>query len=324
MDPGIKSYIYAGSAVFIWSTVATAFKLSLEHYAPLHLLLVADITSVVLLGGICLFTKRFQSLFAEMGIGEKGSSREKPQNAEWRNTNERKKRAKIYKSPLVQTTFLGLLNPFLYYCILFAAYNRLPAQVAQPLNYTWAVALAILSVPLLGQKLGKTELFSILVSYTGVVVITTKGEFVSFADLDPAGVCLALGSTLFWSLYWIGNARSRIDPVLSLFSQFVFAFPFILIASLIISGPLPGSLPGFLGGLYVGIFEMGITFVLWQNAMRLAPSAAKVSALIFFSPFLSLVFIRFFLGETILPSTIWGLVLIVTGSAMQHLHTKTA
>ena len=41
---------------------------------------------------------------------------------------------------------LGLVNPFLYYLVLFKAYDLLPAQEAQAINYTWALMLAFLSV----------------------------------------------------------------------------------------------------------------------------------------------------------------------------------
>ena len=62
---------------------------------------------------------------------------------------------------------------------------------------------------------------------------------------------------------------------------------------------------------YVGLFEMGVTFVLWLNALRLAPSTTRVSTLIFISPFASLVLIHFVLREPIHPATVVGLVLIV-------------
>ena len=32
-----KAYIFAGIAIFFWSTVATAFKISLEHLEPIQL-----------------------------------------------------------------------------------------------------------------------------------------------------------------------------------------------------------------------------------------------------------------------------------------------
>ena len=54
------------------------------------------------------------------------------------------------------------------------------------------------------------------------------------------------------------------------------------------------------------------------TSMRLAPSAARISTLIFLSPFLSLVFIHFLLGERIPASTFGGLLLIVGGLALQQ------
>ena len=79
--------------------------------------------------------------------------------------------------------------------------------------------------------------------------------------------------------------------------------------------PLGGSLTA---AVYVGVFEMGIAFVLWSQAMKKAENTAKVSNLIFISPFLSLVFIYFILGEIILPSTYVGLTLIMAGLWLQQ------
>jgi drug/metabolite transporter (DMT)-like permease len=68
----------------------------------------------------------------------------------------------------------------------------------------------------------------------------------------------------------------------------------------------------------VGVFEMGLVFALWLSALRLTSSASRIGNLVFLSPFLSLFFIRAFVGETILPSTWIGLGLIVTGLAVQQ------
>ena len=75
---------------------------------------------------------------------------------------------------------------------------------------------------------------------------------------------------------------------------------------------------GFTGGIYIGLFEMGITFVLWLNALKYSLTTAKVSNLIYISPFISLIIIHFIVGETILLSTIMGLALIVSGILMQQ------
>ena len=96
---------------------------------------------------------------------------------------------------------LGALNPFLYYLVLFEAYALLPAQEAQALNYTWALTMALLAVPLLGHSLRAGELLAALVCYGGVLVIATRGQLLSLPDLllvvaDLGDLPLQLGGDL--------------------------------------------------------------------------------------------------------------------------------
>ena len=63
---------------------------------------------------------------------------------------------------------------------------------------------------------------------------------------------------------------------------------------------------------------MGITFLFWLKAMQSATSTSKIANLIFISPFLSLVFIYFIVGEQIYISTVIGLSTIVLGLVIQQ------
>jgi len=198
--------------------------------------------------------------------------------------------------------------------VLFAAYDRLPAQVAQPLNYTWALTLGLLSIPLLGQRFRPRLLAAGLVAYAGVLVISRQGEG---GSADALGVALALGSTLLWALYWIGNARGALPPVASLLLNFAGGLPAIWLICALTDGLAPADWRGLWGALYVGTIEMGVTFVLWLTALRLAESAARVANLIFIAPFLSLVFIARVAGEPIHAGTLVGLALIVAGLGIQ-------
>ena len=107
---------------------------------------------------------------------------------------------------------LGLLNPLAYYLVLFEAYDRLPAQIAQPLNYTWAIALALLAIPVLRQHLSARGWAGVCVGYAGVVVLLTQGEFDGFGRFDPLGAALALSSSLIWAAYWLLTVRHRHSP----------------------------------------------------------------------------------------------------------------
>ena len=279
---------YGLATVAMWSTVASAFKLSLAHLTPLQLLLYASLASCLTLAAILAATGRLGAL-----------GRFTP--AQWR-----------------RSLYLGALNPFLYYTILFAAYDLLPAQEAQPLNYTWAVTLSLLAVPMLGQKLRRRDLLAILMSYSGVVVISTHGDIFGMRFASPLGVGLALASTIIWALYWIWGAKDDRDPVAGLLANFLCAVPLCGLAMLLGPGLPPADWQGYAGAAYVGVFEMGLAFVTWLTALKCAENAAKVANLIFLSPFLSLLLIHFFVGEAILPSTVVGLGLILAGLGVQR------
>jgi drug/metabolite transporter (DMT)-like permease len=77
-------------------------------------------------------------------------------------------------------------------------------------------------------------------------------------------------------------------------------------------------LAGIAGAAYAGIFEMGLTFYFWLKALKLSATTARVSILIYLMPFISLVLIHLVVGETILFSSVAGLVLIVGGIVLEQ------
>ncbi|MEM7020116.1 MAG: DMT family transporter, partial [Pseudomonadota bacterium] len=152
------AYIYAISAVLLWSTVATAFKVSLRYLDVPQLLFISSLTATLCLFAILCVQGKLRTIFEQSRA--------------------------VYSRALL----LGLLNPFAYYLILFKAYDLLPAQVAQPVNYTWAIMLMLLSVPLLSQRLNGMDILAALISYGGVVVICTVGPGLSGESLSILGI----------------------------------------------------------------------------------------------------------------------------------------
>lgn len=283
-----RAYGFGLLTVFLWSTVATVFKLTLARLDVLQMLFIACTTSVLVLGLILLMQQKFPTF----------SSLSQVQ----------------YRRSLIA----GLLNPLLYYLILFNAYDLLPAQVAQPINYTWAITLTILSIVILKQHITGRDIIAGLVCYSGVVVISLQGSVSAISASQALGVGLALLSTLVWASYWIYNIQDDRDPVVALFFNFLLALPWVTAACLVFSDVHTISLSGLLGGIYIGCFEMGVAFASWSYALKLAANTSKVSNLIFISPFLSLWFVHVFLGEQIYGTTWLGLILILGGLLLQR------
>lgn len=288
MDSQRQAYLYAVAAILLWATVASSIKISLRYLDFLQLLFYASVVSTAVLFLVLL-------LQGKLGLLKEYSRKD-----------------------YLRSARLSLLNPFLYYIVLFKAYSLLPAQEAQPLNYTWPIMLVLLSIPLLKQKVRARNILAIFISFTGVIVISTRGDLLSFRFTNLPGALLALGSSVIWALFWIYNIRDRRDAVAKLFLIFGFGSFLILPCALGFSSlRVPGP-SGLLGAVYVGLFEMGITFVAWLKALELSRTTARVSNLIYAAPFLSLLIIRSAVGERILFSTIVGLALIVTGILIQQ------
>jgi len=283
-----KSYAYAIISILLWSTVASAFKISLRYVNFLQLLFYSSIVSIFIFFLILLSQKKLSLL-------------------------------KTYsKKDYMHSLLLGFLNPFLYYIVLFKAYSLLQAQETQPLNYTWPIMLVLLSALLLKQKITFKNIFAVFIGFIGVIVIITKGDFLSLKFSDPLGVFLAILSSFLWALFWIYNIKDERDVVAKLFLNFSFGFIFVLIAILLFSNIKIPSPQGMFGITYVGLFEMGITFILWLKALELSKTTAKISNLLFLTPFLSLAFIHLVVGEKILFSTLIGLIFIVAGILLQQ------
>ena len=283
------AYFYAICAVLIWSTVASAFKLSLQYLDFLQLLLISAFVSTIILM-VILITQ-----------------------------NKMKKLMKYSLKDYLHSALLGFLNPFLYYILLFKAYSLLPAQEAQPLNYTWPIMLVLLSIPLLKQKVNLKSIIAIIISFFGVLIISTQGDILGFGFTNLYGAFLALSTAVIWAFFWIFNTKDKRDEITKLFLNFAFGLLYIFITTLSYSTIVIPDLNGLLGASYIGFFEMGITFVIWSKALQLSVTTAKVSKFIYLVPFLSLVIVFFVLGEKILISTIVGLAFIVIGIILEQL-----
>ena len=280
-------------AVGLWSTMATAFKWALEFSSPMQLIAMAATVSWLFFAVRLVYLGRLSQL------------------------------KQISSATMTRCLALGFLNPALFYWVLFTAYDLLPAQDAMAINYTWGLTLPFIAACFSRSLPSVVEVSLALLSYVGILIIVTDGNLAGFEFENITGVMLAIGSTVLWGLSWVINTRTvernQVDPELALLINFTMAVP-VLWMILSATGSVPHLNGGtVLGGIYVGLFEMGVAFVLWMKAMQLTDTPIRVSSLIFLAPPLSLVFIATVLGEPVATSTLTGLVFILAGLAGQQI-----
>lgn len=285
-----RAYLLALLAILFWSTMSSAFKISLRFIEFDMLLFWSAIAGTITLSLILIFSKKvsFKKQFTRENI--------------------------------LKSAVMGFFNPFLYYIVLLKAYSLLEAQVAGILNYTWPIVLVLLSVPLLKQKIPFYSFLALFISFFGIIFIGTDGNPLGMEIDEPLGISLALLSAFFWAIYWILNLKDKTRKseekiFLNLLIGLVYVAIYLLVTGVEIKLP---NWQAAIGSIYIGLFELSISFVIWLNALKLSSNTAKVSNLVYLSPFVALFWIRITVGEEIHMSTVVGLVFLIGGILLQQ------
>lgn len=278
-----QAVIYTILAIASWSTVASAFKIGLRYYTYFELILVASIVAMFAFAVVMTLQQKWKLI------------------------------RKIELKGWVSYMYIGLLNPALYYLILFRSYDLLPAQIAQPINYFWPTLLTLLLAIFFRQNIPAFKFIGMLISFAGVILISVGTERVADIELSKTGILLAFASAFLWALFWILNRNNqKTDMVVGLFLSFLFGTLYLSVAAMFIPVNLI-STAGLLAAAYVGLFEMAIPFIFFGLALQKSTNLSFTNQLIYLSPFISLFIIHLVLDETIYFTTYVGLFLIVSG-----------
>ncbi|MDN5296652.1 MAG: hypothetical protein PWQ71_758 [Bacteroidota bacterium] len=283
MKDNNKAILYVSITVLSWATVASAFKLALSSLNYYELLLIASFTALIAFAIILTFRKRW-FLLRSVNRGQ------------WR-----------------MFAIAGMLNPTMYYLVLFKSYELLPAQIAQPINYMWPVVLSVMLAIFARQRIPAFKFAGMAISLAGVAVISVGPGQLTGVGLSVLGLTLGIGSAFVWATYWLINRMNvETDQIMSLFLNFVFGTIYLLMIAPFMKIEI-SSLQGVLAAVYSGLFEMTIPFIFFGIALKKTDNPALINHLCYLSPFLSLFIIHLILGESIYSTTYIGLALIVGG-----------
>ena len=281
-----KSYFYALVSVFFWSTTTTVSKLLLHSISTMQVLAVSSV---------------FATLFLLMVNVFKGNL----------------KQLKSYQPRdylvLVGVGFLGM---FLFRMLLFFGVARMLASQAMIVNYLWPIMAVLASCVILREKLTVRKAIAVVMSFLGVVIVTTGGSAAGLSGSDLTGTVLVAVAAVFYGLFVAINKRLQYDSFVSMMFYNAVAAICAILGTLFSGETLLLTLSQNLGLVWVGVCNTAIGFVAWDLAMKTGDTA-KVANLAYITPFLSLVVAYFLLGD---PITIWsvgGLTVIVAGILLQ-------
>ena len=280
------SYLNLALCIILWASIPVASKKILVEMSNVQMLFWSTIFSFVVLAGVLVIQGKLR-LLARHTAADYG----------WMG-------------------LLGFLGAYLYYILLYGAFALTTAAEGFILAYTWPILVSLLAVVLLGEKLTGRRILAVAISFFGVLVIVTQGRIVSVAFTSLAGDLLALAGAFVFALFSVLGKRARYDQTVSATVYFGVALLAVTVTVLLTDGipaPSAGVWPWL---LYNGVLVNGISYVFWFKALENGDTFVISNAL-YLTPFLSLLYVYFWLDEAILPSAVVGLVVIVAGIGVQ-------
>lgn len=280
-----KTYIFAGVAILLWSTMATISKKLLGSFDQYQVLCISAFFAMAFLFAVNLFTGRLKKL--------KGY------------------RLKDY----LHAIGAGLLGNFFYYVFYYAGADRMPASQAFIVNYLWPIMSVVFACILLKEKLTGAKVLAFVLSFLGVVTVA-GGDLLQFDSRILSGVALCAAGAVCYGAFTALNKKWDCDAQLGMMLSFGVSF-LLSLALNMINGAKWELNAGQVAGLaWNGMCCMAGGSVCWALALK-EGNTAKVSNLAYITPFLSLVWVAVFLKEMPTVWSVAGLCLIVLGIFIQ-------
>ena len=280
-----KTYTYAFSAIFFWSTVSVVAKLLLGARNNFQVLWISSLFAAVFL------------LITNLVTGNI-------------------KRLKAYKlKDYVISVLIGLPGAFFYYVFFYGATKRMLASQAFIVNYLWPIMSVFFAFLILKERLSARKCAAFALSFIGVLTVAGN-ELLSLDGQMILGVCLCVLAAVSYGAFTALNQRSGYDDRISMMISFFASFILSAAINMIIGEELTLGVWQILGAAWNGVAVMALATLTWAAALRLG-GTARVSNLAYITPFLSLVWTFFVLHEPIKLLSVIGLGIIILGIFIQ-------
>ena len=280
-----RTYLFAGVAILLWSTMATISKKLLGSFDRYQVLCISAFFGAAFLFTVNLCTGRLKKL-------------------------------RTYQfADYLHSIGAGLLGNFFYYVFYYAGADRMPASQAFIVNYLWPIMSVVFACILLKEKLTGRKVLAFGLSFLGVVTVA-GGDLLQFDSRILGGVALCAAGAVCYGAFTALNKKWNCDAQLGMMLSFGVSFLLSLALNMIngaqwkLSG---GQLAGF---AWNGVCCMALASTSWALALKKG-NTAKVSNLAYITPFLSLVWVAIFLKEMPTVWSVVGLCLIVLGIFVQ-------
>lgn len=212
---------------------------------------------------------------------------------------------------------MGSIGIFLYHIFLFGSFQHAPAGQVNVANYLWPVFICIFSVPILKEKWRFTTFIAVIISFFGVTLSLTQGNFQSFSNNYIKGYVLAALGAVCYGLFSVMGKKFNFDRITSMCIYYASATILITPTMLSLSHfTIPRHATTIISILILGIIMNSLAFVLWFRSLHEGHTHTTANA-VFAIPFLAMVWTYLLNNEPFALASVIGMLLIIVGIIIQ-------
>ena len=214
--------------------------------------------------------------------------------------------------PDLKTSLFGVWGIFVYHYVYYNALNKAPLAEAAILTTTWSFWIVVFSALLLFRKLKISILLTALAGMAGAALVIASGKELVVSMEYVQGYILSLACGLIWASFSVGLSHMKIekDPM----TAFTI-YAAVLSALLYFISP-PQSLPSIenlLAAVYLGCVPLGLSFFLWNRAVR-GGNMVVIGFLSYLTPPLAVLLVALIHGEAVSSQVLLGMAVIIVAS----------
>jgi drug/metabolite transporter (DMT)-like permease len=184
------------------------------------------------------------------------------------------------------TFAFGVASLFLYHVCLVAAFRLAPIAEANLLNYLWPLLIVVLAGwgPE-GTGLRAGQIAGCAIAFIGCAIVIAPSN-ASLSSSHLAGYALAILAALGWAVYSVAPRSMAAYSSWATGGFCLGAGLLALVGHACFEAPYAPSGAELAGMAAIGIGPLGLSFVLWDRAMRVG-RASTIGSLCYLTPVLS-------------------------------------
>lgn len=167
---------------------------------------------------------------------------------------------------------IALSGGTIYFLFEYWALARTSAVNVGLITATVPISSAIITMILDKRRPSPLFVFGSILAFAGAWCVITRGEMT--IEFFPAGDCLAIISSLLWSIYTVLVARFRKDIPNAVLTQRMFLYSLIAILPFTLANISLDEIRAFsspnvlIPALYLAVFASGICLTLWNISIK--------------------------------------------------------